>query len=62
MAPLTLEHLEAIGEINLRMESGTWSGNVRFVIMKKLAEDVILGQNYLQTFNFIDRASGGYAV
>ena len=44
------EHLEAIGEINLRMESGTWSGNVKFVIMKNLAEDVILGQNYLQTF------------
>ena len=42
--------LEAIGEINLRMESGTWSGNVKFVIMKNLAEDVILGQNYLQTF------------
>ena len=42
--------LEAIGEISLRMESGTWSGNVKFVIMKNLAEDVILGQNYLQTF------------
>ena len=26
------------------------SGNVKFVIMKNLAEDVILGQNYLQTF------------
>jgi hypothetical protein len=42
--------LEAVGEISLHMESGTWGGNVKFVVMKNLAKDVILGQNYLQTF------------
>ena len=42
--------LEAIGEMDLYMEAGTWNGWVKFIVMNNLSEDVILGQNYLQTF------------
>ena len=42
--------LTVVGEINLNVDIDQWFGNLKFIVIEDLQEDIILGQNFLITY------------